>query len=563
MSGMLGLALGLGCALPPAVAHAQDMPKPRIVRLSDVEGKVEIFRGEAAEFKQAYRNMPLLEGTRVQTGDDGRAEIEFEDGSLIRLTPNSSISLDQLSEGKTGYDSAISLLTGMTYLELRSSRKYSYLVDYPDGEFSPMENSTVRVSLDVQPADVAVFDGDVQVEKVDSYVVEVHGGESLHADADDPSRYFLSQSITPDSWDQWNDDRDQVALEQAAHTTTARNDYAGDVGYGWSDLDAYGNWYPVPGYGLMWQPAGYGDDFDPYGNGYWADYPTYGYVWVSAYPWGWIPFQCGSWNYAQGFGWGWMPVVGCGSYGGAWGSGFVGGFTGQLGVAYDANRSARYTNIASHPEGYKPPHRPVVTGTYGGGVRPTRIIPVTHGGKQPVAGGGMDGGGGPVATQPIIVQGRSVEPLKPVPAGDGLNSARSSLVRDYPVNSRTHEPSLGLPPQGQQDQSGADMNTGVMNQPGPVYIPGRAEPGAASRPGYPSSGGTAPSGRPSSQTNPNQTRPSGSRGGYTPPPSRPTAPSRPSGPPQPSRPTAPQPAPHPAPQPGGSAPNPSTSPRFR
>ena len=572
MLAMLGILL-------PAVAQEQDAPKPRMVRLSDVEGKVQILRGGATEFKQAYQNMPLLEGARVQTGDDGRAEIEFEDGSLVRLTPNSSISLDQLSAGKTGYDSAISLLTGMTYLELRSSRKYSYLVDYPDGEFSPMENSTVRVNLDLQPADLAVFDGDVQVEKADSYTVEVHGGESLSADAEDPSRYFLSQSIAPDSWDQWNDDRDQVALEQAAHATTARNDYAGDVGYGWSDLDAYGNWYPVPGYGLMWQPTGYGDNFDPYGSGYWADYPTYGYVWVSGYPWGWTPFQCGSWSFAEGFGWGWSPVVGCGSYAGGWGSGFAGGFAGQLGVAYDANRSARYTNIAGRPVGYKPPHRPVVSGGYGNGAdgaggRPARIIPVGHPGRQPL-GPGVANGGGIAPGHPVIVQGRSVEPLKPVPgaADGGLNSARSALLRDYPVNSRTHEPLMGAVPvhpgDHQADWDNSDANTGVMNLGEPVYTQGGratqgagAGPGAGSRTGsgtgaglrqgYPANGGAPPSERPYPTYN-NDSRPAGPRGGYTQQPSRPGTPT------QPARPSAPRPAPPSAPSSGPRSAPPSNS----
>jgi hypothetical protein len=38
--------------------------------------------------------------------------------------------------------------------------------------------------------------------------------------------------------------------------------------------------------------------------------PTFGYTWVSGYPWGWLPYHCGAWGYYP-FGWGWAPG-GCG-----------------------------------------------------------------------------------------------------------------------------------------------------------------------------------------------------------------------------------------------------------
>jgi hypothetical protein len=41
----------------------------------------------------AVVNTPLFEGSLLTTGDDGRAEIQFEDGSVARLSPNSSMTL--------------------------------------------------------------------------------------------------------------------------------------------------------------------------------------------------------------------------------------------------------------------------------------------------------------------------------------------------------------------------------------------------------------------------------------------------------------------------------------
>jgi len=41
--------------------------------------------------------LPVLQGTRIATKDDGRVEIEFEDGSTVRLAPNTSVEFTRLS----------------------------------------------------------------------------------------------------------------------------------------------------------------------------------------------------------------------------------------------------------------------------------------------------------------------------------------------------------------------------------------------------------------------------------------------------------------------------------
>src|SRR5215469_4645070 len=42
-------------------------------------------------------------------------------------------------------------------------------------------------------------------------------------------------------------------------------------------------------------------------DGAWAWYPGYGYTFVSAYPWGWMPYRYGNWMFVPGFGWMWQP----------------------------------------------------------------------------------------------------------------------------------------------------------------------------------------------------------------------------------------------------------------
>src|ERR1700684_4507300 len=84
----------LACALLalPALADSQ----ARIVRLSDVQGSVQIDKNAGLGYENAFDNLPVTQGTRLHTRDNGRAEIEFEDGSTMRITPNTTVEFNKL-----------------------------------------------------------------------------------------------------------------------------------------------------------------------------------------------------------------------------------------------------------------------------------------------------------------------------------------------------------------------------------------------------------------------------------------------------------------------------------
>ena len=264
-------------------SHA-DSPATRAARLTFMQGTVTVTEPGNAPVP-AQLNLPLLSGLQLSTGQDGQAEVEFEDGSVVRLTPNSALSLDNLAVDPAGiFTTDLSLLRGLAYLELRATPQYRYSLNAGGDVVSPVENTTIRVNFDQPPAAFAVLDGTAHVDRQGSangyasgsgYQADVRAGETLRSDAANPSRYFLTQGIDADSWDQWNDDLDQAADAQSSDSTDVRNNYAGAQGYGWSDLDANGNWYNVPGTGPVWQPYSAVDDssWDPYGNGGWMSYP--------------------------------------------------------------------------------------------------------------------------------------------------------------------------------------------------------------------------------------------------------------------------------------------------
>ena len=214
----------------------------RVVRLSDVEGTVQIVRDNQTEFSHAVMNMPLTQGTQIETGPDGRAEVEFEDGSVTRITPNSTLSLAKLSTSSTGtLETTLEQPKGLVYYELRSDPRSAFSVDFDNNKVNPTVNSTFRVNLGANPAELAVIDGNVQVQGTASQTATaVPQGKTIELQPSGSSPYTLADGIVPNGFDQWNDQRDEEAAKQAASQTTARAQQGGGSmleggwGYGWA-----------------------------------------------------------------------------------------------------------------------------------------------------------------------------------------------------------------------------------------------------------------------------------------------------------------------------------------
>ncbi len=486
----------MSCMAGP-LAWAGDDPPARVVRLAYFQGDVTILRADNTIGDPAQLNTPLTEGVRVTTGENGQAEVEFEDGSLIRITPQSAVLLSRLGSSQDGsFDSQITLVDGLVYAELRAAAKYAYRIDAGGDVVTPVANATIRITLDQPPPEIAVLDGTAHVEHAGAggYQVDVGKGESLRGDAAGGARYFLSQRIEHNSWDDWNEEREQAASNDAAVRTAARDGFAGDQGYGWSDLDANGTWYDT-GQGPVWQPFDAGvSGFDPYGYGSWVYTSGAGYVWSSGYRWGWTPFRGGNWNYWPGFGWGWRP-----------------------GKSEEVRRGgpgwgARWNriNLANVPPGYKRPAPP-------GAGDPVRVHPGDVARVHPVV---------PVRTGPPPtgvrgsafeakeIGGRTAMPLRTVGGGytpRGGSAVGASLRRDFPVDRATRQPVMGVatapvgrreagasrsvPTQeGTSGEGSRGAGTGFGEARGDGFRGERREGsrGDTVRPGYPGRSGVAP-----------------------------------------------------------------------
>jgi hypothetical protein len=480
MLGLVGVSVGM-VLMAPVLRSQAAAPTARAARLSSVEGQVRIAQGGQVLADPALTNTPLFEGTQLLTSDDGRAELQLDDGSVLRISPNTSLTLAVLhGQGETA-DTEIILASGLAYFELQGqSTTKPIRVRFGDSVVTTDGAAVLRINLDNPPGELAVFSGNAHLERGTSLSLDLHGGESVALNGADPTQSIVAESIEPDSWDTWNADRDQAMTATAAARTGAENSLPDNENPAWNDLDANGSWYNVPGQGSVWSPYEAADSgWDPYGNGYWMWTPRFGYIWVSGDSWGYLPFQFGAWNYYSGFGWGWAPGAGQPWWGNGWAS-----------------------NIGNRPFGYRPPIRP--TPPHG---------PVFH----PMRAGLTASPNAVVAVNRHLVSGRESLPVRD---------------RNVPVTIAGHVVQLLHPvsPRPQYDRSAAGAQNGSRPAYGgtrpqagqrpansfasggshPVYAPGNS---AAPRFSVPVARPSAPASRPSGgQQSPTYSRPSSGGG---------------------------------------------------
>src|SRR5215469_11245882 len=295
---ILGVVLALACI--PAFADSQ----ARIVRLSNVEGAVVVDRNAGQGYENAFLNMPIVQGMKVATKDDGRAEIEFEDGSTVRVGPKSMLEFSALGLRDSGARvSTVIVEVGLAYVNYTDKHQGdAFTMLFHNETVHPKGAAHFRVDVQATQVVLASFNGDLEVEGP-SGSVEVEKNRSATFDLAQNNQYTIAKQVDDLPLDAW--DKSQTKYEQTYANKGSYNNYP--YAYGVSDLNYYGNYYNVPGYGMMWQPYYAGVGCDPFMDGAWMFYPGAGYMWISSYPWGWMAYRYGAWNFVPGYGWMWAP----------------------------------------------------------------------------------------------------------------------------------------------------------------------------------------------------------------------------------------------------------------
>jgi len=294
--------------LLPAYAYSSNLGS---LRISLIQGDVQVKTEDTSEWVPASINMPLRDGDRLWVPESGRSELQLRDGTYMRLDESSSLEI--LTAGDDSFQ--FYLTTGHAYVNFRGLRDSLLQMDTPVSSIRAYDRS--KFKIDVSPdgfTDISVFKGTVYAESRNGKTRVSAGktlsvGENFFAD--------LSPLGSSDEWERWNRGRDSQ-LDEGRYSNKYLPDELDVYSY---DFDKNGRWAYTRDYGYVWTPTvSVSVGWSPYRIGRWV-WIGGDYVWVSYEPWGWVPYHYGRWSHIASIGWVWVPPVRGAVY---WGPGFVG-----------------------------------------------------------------------------------------------------------------------------------------------------------------------------------------------------------------------------------------------
>jgi hypothetical protein len=293
--------------LIPSAAFANDLG---LIRLSLIEGDVQIVVQDTTDWTEATINLPLNEGDRLWIPDNGTAELQIRGGVYVRAYGNSALDILTVDN-----DSAQFYLgQGHVYINNRRGGIKTVQVDTPLSSLRSYDNSIMMIDISEDGVtEISVLKGYVYAESR-AGATQVSAGRTLTIRGENNAE--LSPIGSPDDWERWNMERDQRLNswgESSRYLPDELHEYA-------SDFDDNGQWNYVSDYGYVWVPAVTAASWAPYTYGRWI-WIRGSYVWIDYDPWGWAPGHYGRWAFTAARGWCWVPPARGAVY---WGPGYVG-----------------------------------------------------------------------------------------------------------------------------------------------------------------------------------------------------------------------------------------------
>lgn len=282
----------------PASAASND----RYVRLRYLEGDVTIYPEDGQRPNDATINSPVLDGDVVETSN-GRAELSFRNGVLVRLGDNSSARFVstyspmtiELLKGSLFVDSHI-VQSFRDELEIRAGESSVYLIDEGNLRVDLGDQGGVRVTTIQGEAEVRANGQRVLLRQEERTYVDPGASpatpEAFNEGYDELDDWNASRMNSMASNDSYGDEQQQPYVDESLYYDTY-------------DLQNYGDWRHYGTYGNVWVPH-VSVGWRPYYDGRWT-YSPGGWFWVSYEPWGWAPYHYGRWGWALDFGWYWIP----------------------------------------------------------------------------------------------------------------------------------------------------------------------------------------------------------------------------------------------------------------
>ncbi len=282
----------------PAADSNDNNGPVRMARFTYTHGDVSWRSDSSLAWSIASVNLPIRQGAQVFVPNGSRAELQFDDGSILRMGDGAVISLQTMYSDSDGEYTQIKQSDGS--ISMKILHKVSvYQIDTPYISAKASGPTKFRIGVGAKEL-IEVPSGKVTIEGRQGKVT-LSGGDSLSL-RDEDSPYDAIPLDRRDSWDRWNDERDH---DLGVGNSDANRYLPPNIAQCAPDIDRYGSWNDVPEYGHVWCPR-VSSGWRPYHYGHWAMCAPFGWTWISDEPWGWAPYHYGTWV-STSFGWAWVP----------------------------------------------------------------------------------------------------------------------------------------------------------------------------------------------------------------------------------------------------------------
>jgi hypothetical protein len=282
------------------------------MRINFIETELQIKTPDAGEWGYAAINTPLDVGDEVWVPEGGRAELQLNTGTYIRLDGGTALQILSMDQDSSQFY----LSQGYVYVFYDAPRGSVIQVETPDAATRAFDRAIFSLSMSAHYSDVAVYKGYVVAENRIGET-RVNAGNMVSLGLDTNGEIAAIGYLN--DWERWNQDRDEL-LYQTGDSQSVRY-LPSELRTYYSDFDNHGSWVNVQEYGYVWTPRTFiSTGWTPYRHGRWM-WRGGDYVWIAYEPWGWAPYHYGRWAFAGGVGWCWVPPLSGSVY---WGPGYVG-----------------------------------------------------------------------------------------------------------------------------------------------------------------------------------------------------------------------------------------------
>ena len=280
-----------------------------------------VFREGRLTSELAILNLPLGPGDVIQTSAERRTEVQFDNGTIVRLDLNSRLKIETLLA------QSLSTAKKISNLVLEEGQVYVMYKKHNSLEIFQIVTSGAAVKLDHNSVALirltAEGTTDVQVERGKAFLLfgvdkmrlsqkSINAKQRGIVSAE--NRVELAEYEVLSDFKAWNESINAhfPELHEGSYLPKPiRNVSKVIFEFAQKFGNMHGEWLWHDLYGYVWRP--YLNDYrypwgtwQPYINGSWTS--SGGELfWVPSEPWGWVPYHLGIWMWDKSKGWVWLP----------------------------------------------------------------------------------------------------------------------------------------------------------------------------------------------------------------------------------------------------------------